>query len=211
MGESLDLMGFSLIFHIDVSGQPSEEIYVGLSSIKVGEMSKFIKKLKRDRPEFLRNNFKGSKLRSNQIRSYMNYFNGQKIWMRNIRLKSSYWKELKNYLENKKYWKEIVYACLYFIALKKYSVKHDSHPVSICPESYLDIEKVGNFLKKLGKAHSINYQISVARAKQNEMIKVSDIVASAGRKLRHIKLNLDFYETICPNLETLKFYIKKMK
>ncbi len=200
-----------LIFHIDVSGQPTEEIHVGMTSIMVNELSDFVNNLKKNRPQFLRHNFKGSKLPFNDIKSYIHYFNGQRIRMRNIRFKSPYWTDLKKYLENKKYWKEIIYATLYFIALKEYSKENCSYPVVVCHETYLNIESVKNYLKKLGKAHKVEYQISHSYAIQNIMIKVSDIVAIAGKKRGNFKFDLDFYKEECPDLKLLKFYIKKLK
>ncbi len=201
----------SLIFYIDVSGQPTEEIYVGMISIEVNELTNFFRKLKKDRPRFLRHNFKGSKLPFNSIEGYLHYFNGQRVRMRCIRLKSKYWNDLRKYLENKRYWKEIIYATLYFIALKEYSKERCTYPVVVCHETYLDIEKVINYLRKLGKAYKIEYQTSHSYASQSFMIKVADIVASAGRKARSLKFDLEFYKEECPDLESLKFYIKKLK
>mgnify|MGYP001610349232 FL=1 len=204
-------MSIPLIFHIDVSGQPKEEIIVGMASIRSDYLTEFIRHMKKDRPEFLRHKFKGSNLKSNQIKSYISYLNGKGIRMVSVRFKSAYWSEFKKYLDNKKYWKERVYASLYFLAVKKYARSGYAYPLVVCKESYLDIERVKNYLIKIAKAHGVSFQISDSYASQNDMIKVADMVAAAGRKLRGQLTHLDGYEESFPNPEQLKFYIEKIK
>lgn len=203
-------MGIPLSFHIDVSGQPTEAIFVGLCSIKPDQMTNVIKKIKRERPEFLRHKFKGSNLRPNEISSYVRYLNGQGIRMVCCWLKSAFWKDLKKYLEKKKYWKELVYSALYFATIKKYSKYGDSYPVVTCYESYLDIEKVKQYLKKIGKAHGIIYNTSSTYASQDDFIKIADIVAAAGRKVRPDLKDLEYFEFISPTIDEIKFYLAKV-
>ncbi len=204
-------MVHSQMFFIDVSGQPYNEINVGLSSIQMHKMTYFIKELKNKYPKFIRNKQKGSKIRWNTIRSWLNYFNGQGLRMVCVKLKTKNWNELREFLKEKQYAKEMVYASLYFIALKKYSKKSNSYQVVVCNENYLDIEKVKTYVKKLGNANNLDFQISDTYASQNLMIKVSDIVAAAGKKLKNKELNLDYFEIIYPDLVKLKYYLKKLK
>lgn len=204
-------MVHSQMFFIDVSGQPYNEINVGLSSIQTHKMTSFIKGLKNKYPEFIRNKQKGSKIRWNIIRSWLNYFNGQSLRMVCVKLKTKNWNELREFLKEKQYAKEMVYAGLYFIALKKYSKKDNSYQLIVCNENYLDIEKVKTYVKKLGNANNIDFQVSDTYASQNLMIKVSDIVAAAGKKLKNKELNLDYFEMIYPDLIKLKYYLKKLK
>lgn len=175
-------------------------------------MSFFLRDFKKRHPEILRNKQKGSGLRANKIRSLINYLNGQKVHMRVVAFKTSYWNKFKGLLKNKQYSKEMIYAVLYFYALKDFSKKGKSFQVTVCYESYLDIEKVKIYLRKLGKAHKYNYQVSSSYASQNEMIKVADLVAAAGRKLRNKELErLDNYKIIYPSMEELKFYLNKLR
>ncbi len=209
---SLINMGIPLNFYIDVSGQPTQTILVGLSSINVHKMSGFLKNLKRYHPKFFRSKQKGSRLKPNKIKSLISYFNGQNIHMICVIMKSSHWKTLKMFLKNKQYWKEMIYSVLYFYALKELSKKDKSYQVTVCQESYLDIEKVKNYVRKLGKAHNYNYQISSSYASQNEMIKVADLIASAGRKFNTKELvELNNYFIINPTLDNIKFYLGKLK
>ena len=204
-------MTHSQMFFIDVSGQPYNEINVGFSSIQAHKMTLFIQGLKRRFPEFIRHKQKGSKVRECKLKSWINYFNGQGLRMVCVKLKSKNWNELRKFLKGKKFAKEMVYAGLYFVALKKYSKKHNSYTLSVCHENYLDIEKVKNYLKKLGNANGIDLQISDTYVKQNLMVKVSDIVAAAGKKVRSKDLNLDYFELVHPTLTELKHYLKKLK
>ena len=203
-------MSHSLLFYIDVSGQPYGEINVGLASIQVHELTPFLKILKRKYPKFFRHKQKGSTLRFNHIQGLVDFFNGQKIRMRCIRLKTPSWNPLREFLNNKQYSKEMVYAALYFVALKKYSIKGHIYPVVVCNENYLDIQKVKQYLKKLSKANGINYQISDAYVSQCEMLKVADLVAASGRKCS-LKRDLDYYEVETVNITNLKYYLRKLK
>ena len=96
---------------------------------------------------------------------------GQMLWHCQIFVKDA--------IKNKKYTKEMVYASLYFEALKKFSFKNQTYPVIVCNETYLDIQKVKKYLKKLAKANGFDYQISDSHASQCEMLKVSDIIAAS--------------------------------
>ena len=203
-------MTHSLLFYIDVSGQPYGDINIGLASIQIHKLTPFLKILKNKYPKFFRNRQKGSGLRDNHIQGLINFFNGQEVYMRCIKLKKKSWDNLRNFLKNKKYSKEMVYAALYFETLKKYSLRGNTYPLVVCKESYLDIEKVKQYLKKLAKANGFDYQISDTYVSQCEMLKVSDLVAAAGRKGINVN-NLDNYELNCPELETLKYYLAKLK
>ena len=205
-------MSIPLNFYIDVSGQPKSEIFVGVSSINVNKMGTFLKELKKRHPEFLRNKQKGSKLKSNKIRSWISYFNGNKVHMSSVVFKSKHWNLIKDFLDNKKYSKEMIYAVLYFYGLKEFSQKEKAYQVTVCEESYLDIQKVKNYLRKLAKANNFNYQVSSSYASQNDMIKISDLVAAASRKLGIKELErFDNYTILCPTQKELKFYLNKLK
>ncbi len=204
-------MKIPLSFYIDVSGQPTQEIYVGMCSIRPDYLTSLIKQIRKDRPEFLRHNFKGSKLQASRIKSYIHYLNGQKIRMVCVRFKTNSWNDFRKYLEDKKYWKELIYASLYFTTIKQYAERGMTYPLVVCKESYLDIEKVKNYLKKIAKAHGIYLEISDGHASQNDMIKIADIIASVGRKLSDDIKGLENYREICPSIEQPKFYIEKIK
>lgn len=204
-------MSIPLNFYIDVSGQPKGTICVGLASINPHKIDSILKGIKKKYPKLIRSKQKGNNLMVKEIRSLIHFFNGVKIKMRCIKLKSIYWEELKEHVKNKQWANEIIYAALYFYAVKEYSKKEKNYPITVCHETYLDIEKVKSLLKKLGKAHRYNYQISDSYASQNEMIKIADIIAASGRKEDKHKLDLENYEIEHPQLEELKFYIDKLK
>lgn len=205
-------MSVPLNFYIDVSGQPKGEIFVGISSININYMSKFLSNLKKKHPEFIRNKQKGCNLKPNKIKSFVTYFNGNNLHMCCVVFKRSSWNLVKTFLKNKKYSKEMVYATLYFLGLKEFSKKRKSYQVVVCQENYLDIEKVKSYIKKLGKANNYDYQVSSSYASQNDMIKVSDLVAAATRKIKDKELLLlENYKVLFPNKEDLKFYLNKLK
>lgn len=198
-----------LNFYIDVSGQPTSHIYVGLASITPSQLNLFMKSLKNKYPTFLRNKEKGSKLSYEEIKKYLSFMNGNHIHMSYISFNN--WSEFSKFLKNRQYSKEMIYASLYFIAFKQFAKKEFLYPITVCYESYLDIEKVKNYFKKIAKANNYNVQISSAYASQNEIIKIADIIAAAGRKLTSADLNLENYKKICPSKNELNFYSEKLK
>ena len=205
-------MAIPLNFYVDVSGQPQQRISVGISSINVNKMSIFIKELKKRYPRFIRSKQKSSKIKDNQIMSLVNYFNGQKIYMKCVCFGSSSWLRFRELRQRKQYWKEMIYAVLYFYGLKRLSVGGNTYQITVCHETYLDIEKVKNYLKKLGKAYRYNYQVSSSYASQCDMIKVSDLIAGAGKKLGgKILNNLDNYELLTPSISEIKYFLKVLE
>ncbi len=205
-------MKIPLSFYIDVSGQPTSEIFVGLISIHDLEMSKLIKSIKEKYPFFIRNKQKASKMQPQHIKSIISFLNNMKVRMSCIHLKSSSWNELIDYVGiNKQNKIEMIFAVLYFIALEKYSQKENIYPLTICIETFMDIDKVMLNLKKLAKAHNRDFQISKSQARYTEMIKFADIVAGAGRKITRENLKYEFFYFETPDLEKIKFYLRKLK
>ena len=129
-----------------------------------------------------------------------------------IHLKSSSWNELIDYVGiNKQNKIEMIFAVLYYISLEKYSLKDNIYPLTICIETFMDIDKVMLNLKKLAKAHSRHFQISKIQARYTEMIKFADIVAGAGRKIARENLKYEYFYTETTDLEKIKFYLRKLK
>ena len=54
---------------IDVSGQPSGDVYVGLVSIKTDEINKIMKLFKNAFPDIYRGRKKGARLDSNKLKN----------------------------------------------------------------------------------------------------------------------------------------------
>lgn len=200
-------MAIPLNFYIDVSGQPTQEINIGIISINSSKMSLFLKEFKKIHPEFLREKQKSTRFKENKIKSLVNYFNGQKIHMYRVNFKSSYWAKLKPIRDRRKYWKERVYAALYFYGLKNLSKKSGTYQVIVCQENYLDIEKVKHYLKKIGAANGYDFQVSSSYASQSEMIKVSDIVAASHKISSNYLKNLELYYSNSPSLAEIKYYM----
>lgn len=202
----------SINFYIDVSGQPKDTIFIGLISIQSHDMTNLIRVLKKKDPWLFHRRKKGSSLRPNQIDSIISLLNGLKVRMVCTFFKSKNWNELINYCgKEKAYNKEKIFAALYFQTLKKYSKKDNSYPLTVCIETFIDINKTINYLRKISSAHKINFQISKSQARDTEMLKLADIVAAAGRKNIRSKSKYDFFDFFPAEIDALKYYLKKIK
>ncbi len=205
-----------LQFCIDVSGQPKKEVFIGLISIQTHEITKIVSVVKKKYPWFLHRKSKGSSLRINEIESLISLLNGLNVRMVCTHLKSKYWKELIQYCgPNKSGNYEKIFSALYFQTLKKHSKELNSYPVTVCVESFMDINKTINYLRKISSANNINYQISIGQARDNELIKFADVVAAAGRK-KHAtntfsKKIYNYFDYYPAEIASLKYYLNKLK
>lgn len=199
-----------LQFYIDVSGQPKGTVCVGMVSLQSYEMTTILKTIRKKYPWFFHRRNKSSGLKENQIQSIVALLNGLGVRMVCMIFKSDCWKELIKYLGvNRPYNIERIFSALYFSSLKKYARAGKSYPLTVCLESFMDIDKTINYLRKISSANKINYQVSKSQARDCEMLKFADIVASAGRKLR--KQKYDFLDVVTADTDTLKYYLKKIK
>lgn len=205
----------SIQFCIDVSGQPQGAVFIGLISIQPHEITKVINVVKKKFPWFFHRRNKGSSLKPNEINSIISLLNGLNVRMVCTFFKQKYWQELINYCDkNKSGNYEKIFAALYFQTLKKYSKKNNSYSVTVCIESFMNINKTINYLRKIASANNIDYQISIGQVRDNELLKFADIVAAAGRRNLHINnffKSYNFFDFYPAEIDSLKYYLKKIK
>ncbi len=203
-------MGFPFHFYIDVSGQPKGEVHIGLISINESDTTQLLKDAKRKYPKFMRDRQKAAKARPEHLTSIIAYLNGRGVRMVSLRLKAANWRELLDFIGTNKQFKfEMIFAALYFCALKKYSHYGKNYSLTVCIESFMNIDKVMGYLKVISKANGIDYQISKSQARYTEMLKFADYVAAAGRKAR--PSNYEFFSLETLQMDEIKFYLNKLK
>lgn len=202
----------ALQFYIDVSGQPKEDIYIGLISIQNHQATNVIKAIKKKFPWFFQKRKKAATLKQNEIDSIVSLLNGLGVRMVCTYFKSRDWKDLIEFCgKNKEHNYEKIFAALYFHVLKKYSKMNESYPLTVCIETFMDIDKVIAYLRDIASSNKLNFQISKSQASFNDMLKVADIVAAIGRKDRNASQKYNFVEFSHPEINTLKEYLKKFK
>ncbi|MCK9596047.1 hypothetical protein M0R19_02605 [Candidatus Pacearchaeota archaeon] len=203
----------SLQFYIDVSGQPKKDIYIGLISVQGFDMTNILKNVKRKFPWFFHRRSKGSSLDFNQLKSIISLLNGIGVKMICLHFKGKEWDTLINYCgKDRPFNFERIFAALYFSTLKKFSKENNIYPVTVCVETFMNIDKTISYLKKIANAHKIDYQISKTQVKYNEMLKLSDAVAAFGRKYTNPeKLGYESFKLIGVDTDILKYYLNVIK
>jgi pentose-5-phosphate-3-epimerase len=126
--------------------------------------------------------------------------------------KSRDWTDLIEFCgKNKANNYEKIFASLYFHSLQKYSKMGNSYPLTVCVETFMNIDKVVSYLRDISSANGFNYQISTSQSSVNDMLKVADIVAAIGRKDRNACQKYNFVEFSHPEINILKEYLRKFK
>lgn len=171
---------------IDTSGQPYENIYVGLVSIKSKNLRKFGKEFKKRFPIEYRGKHKGSKLSYSKIKNIIEFLDKFSIKMYSTHLPSSEWPRVLKEFSNKKNIKEKIYALLYFQLISKCCFKKQSIPynVSVCVESNVKIDRVLKYLDHLLKSNKYNVVLNTGYASSNITIKIADFIAAGHRKIK---------------------------
>ncbi|MBU2104255.1 MAG: hypothetical protein KKF67_00555 [Nanoarchaeota archaeon] len=201
----------SLQFYIDVSGQPKGTVFVGMLCVQSREITPVLKTIRRKYPWFFHRRSKGSGLKINQIQSIIALLNGMKVRMICVKFSSKEWNNLIEYCgKNRPYNIERIFSALYFQALRKYSYRNNSYPLTVCLETFMDIDKVINYLRKISSANKVNYQVSKTQTKYNDVLKLADVVAAGGKKSLE-KNKYDFFDVLPADIDTLKYYLRKIK
>jgi hypothetical protein len=175
----------SLIMGIDVSGQPYNSIYVGLTSINMEKLHKIEKDFKKKFPRIFRKKQKGSKLNKSELRNVISFLDDNMIYMKSTIIKTADWHNFFQEYRNKAHLTEKVYSLLYFQLISKNCFKYTSHPysVTVCKENNININKVLLYVNYLLKSNGYNVILSIGYANSNTVIKLADFVAAARRKL----------------------------
>jgi len=168
---------------IDVSGQPSGDVYVGLVSIKTDDINKIMKLFKNAFPDIYRGRKKGARLDGNELKKVIKFLNDNKVFMFCNYISSKEWFDLKNKYKNKANLFERVYALLYFGLIHQVVFKYQPQNLVVDKENYLDINKTLNYFQYLAKSNDYTIITSVGYSSSTSLIKLADLIASASRKI----------------------------
>ncbi len=173
----------SLSFAIDVSGQPYDTVIVGLIAYDKNHINRFRKDFNTEFPRFLSKKQKGSILKSHDLSRIIGFVDSHNIKMGVISFTTSDWERYIKQYRGMAFFKEKMYALLYFRLLKVFTYPKHNYQITLCSESYLNIERLQTTLRRLAKANRFDYDLSISSAKFNQNIKFADYVAAAYRKL----------------------------
>jgi hypothetical protein len=174
---------------IDVSGIPYDDTCVGLIISTPQLISNTQKILIKTCPrEFHK---KASQLNHEENFRVLSIMNSAKLVMFTTKFSNKLWSIYKNEFGNNTDFKEKMMAYIYYFLMtydKNQLYKNFSYLVITCVESYLDINKVHKYCKKLGESDKRQLSFSIARAEVADGIKLVDYVAHAFQKNRLEKL-----------------------
>lgn len=173
----------SLSFAIDVSGQPYGKVIVGLIAYDKNHIDRFRKDFNREFPRFFSKKQKGSALKSHDLSKIIGFMDSHDIRMGVISFTTDDWERYRKRYRGRAFFKEKMYALLYFRLLKAFTYPKYNYQITLCSESYLNIEHLQTTLRRLAKANRFDYDLSTSSAKFNQNIKFADYIAAACRKL----------------------------
>lgn len=168
---------------IDVSGQPTEDVYVGLVSIKTDQINKIEKLFKNKFPKLYRGKQKGTKLKEEELKKIIQFLDENFVFMYCNYISNSDWFILKNQYKNKANFYERIYALLYFGIIHSFVFKHYPQNLVVCKEEYINTNATLKYLQYLAKSNDYTIIASIGYANSNFIIKLADLVAAAGRKI----------------------------
>ena len=168
--------------YIDVSGNPYEKTVIGLVTFNPHTANNIIKEFRKKFPQFSKARIKGKKLNSSELRAIIAFLNSRKVHMYSIVFDNKKWFGFKTIYGKRAFFKEKIFAILYFMLLSRFAYQKYKYPITVCKENFMNIEKVIVYCKKLAKANKYDFDFSVAYAKSNDFLKFADFVASARRK-----------------------------
>ena len=168
---------------IDVSGNPKNEVYVGLVSIKTDKINKITSLFKKEFPRVYSGKHKGAKLKPSDLKKIIEFLDKNNVHMYSNCISKSDWGYFKKNYPNKSNFFERIYALAYFGLIHSFLFKNRTQNLVVCKENYLNIDATLRYFQYL--AESNNYLIisSVGYAGSTFLIKLADLVASAHRKL----------------------------
>lgn len=199
---------FSLLFVIDVSGQPYEKTTIGLGSFIIDRQNKLLKEFYKKFPDFKKSRNKGCVLKETELQNILKFLNKEKIHMTTTTIKGDYWRALKKKYSNKARFKEKIMACLYFMILKKKSKQHFPHQVIIDKDSFMDLYKLIDYINLLANANKYDFSVSISRAKDNDLIRIVDYIAASHKNNKKFLEKLKYHTQLDSKIPEL--FLKKL-
>ncbi len=177
----MDKYGF--LFVIDIRGTPYGKITLGLGSFLVVSYNDLIKEFKKNFPEFRRSRNKACVLKKSKLKDIIKFLNVHKVHMKTLHFSGEDWRFYKQKYSNKAYFKEKIMACLYFQILKQVSSVNHKFAVIVDNDSWMDVNRATSYVKKLAKANNYDFDFTIGRATQNDLIRIVDFIASSYDKI----------------------------
>ena len=187
---------------IDVFGTPYESIYVGMFLINDGYSKQFLTEFYGIFPQLKHYNKKANKVRRDDLRKVIDFFNSKKLRMVCYHFGNHQWKVhkrrinelMKEVNDNHKYvdniggYKEKIMGMLYYSCIRYILPNREKCIIKTCVESSIDIMQVIDAVKKLSKRDKLDWEIYPVMRKHDELLKMADYVAGANRKLDEFSL-----------------------
>jgi hypothetical protein len=170
-------------FAIDVSGTPKGTTYFGLASFHPYYKNRILKELYETFREC--NYQKGRQMKHEKLKEILVFLDKKGVRMSTICFPSILWHEYYDIYKRHHAFLEKMYAVNYMNLINSLTRKHNSYSLTSCVETQAgDINVVFHNCRRLASKIQIELDCSYGHDKTNRLIKVADIIASGGRKLK---------------------------
>jgi hypothetical protein len=191
----MDKYGF--LFVIDIRGTPYGRVTLGAGSFLTSRNTELLTDFRKIFPEFKQSRNKGCVLKKDRLKDIIEFLEKRKVHMVVVPFSSQDWKYYKDKYVGKGSFKEKIMGCLYFKALKKTSSINRKSIVVVDNDSWMDVSKALAVCQKIAKANNYDFDFSIGRAIQNDLIRIVDYIASSYDRLdKKFLLKLNYYHIL---------------
>ncbi len=170
-------------FVIDVSGTPKGSTYFGMASFHPGYKARVLGGLYAHCREC--NYQKGRQISRDGLIEILSYLSEHRVKMALLHFSSIAWKE--NYDKYKRHhdFLEKMYASNYMKLLSLFMWKNNAYTLTSCVESQAGkIDRIFHNCNRLASKLEVDLDFNYGHDKTNRGIRVADIIANAGRKIK---------------------------
>ena len=178
-------------FYFDISRQPFNKLTI-IGSIGVTEQySGHIFHKLRDRGRLLitKRKLKATKKDKKFLFKIMKVLDEYGIDMEAVIITHNYWLDLRESYKNFGNWEERVYAYFYFESFRDKIRQKSGFSITLCKDSFFDIEVAQKWLYKLSKSNKYHPNISVGHSEYADYLKIADVVARSVRLLSYNEIS----------------------
>lgn len=177
-------------FYFDISGQTYQKTIIGSIGVTEQYSGHIFSKLREGGRLLITNR----KLRSTKkdkafLLKIMRVLDKHKIYMNAIVITRSYWNDLRASYQNFGNWEERAYAYFYFEGFRHRVREKSGFSVTLCRDTFFDIENAQKWLYKLSKSNKLHPNISISHSKYSDYLKIADVVARSVRLLPYREIS----------------------
>ncbi len=175
-------MIIKLELYIDSAGARPERVVIGLVSFNSATKDSILDDFFRTFPDFVKR--KGRNLTLPELKSVLSFLNQRKVRMATRSFSPNDWLWMGSNYGDRAYCRDKIYGMLYFQVIRTIAWKGFRYSVTTCVESHSNILRIQKYCNRLAEFNNIRLEFSQGIDSMNRYLKIADLVASAGRRLK---------------------------